>query len=92
VNHHLAEIGRNNAVVHPTKVPTKRATVPADTVVLVTFNNPVRELYDEIYRKHPDVKIIGDALAPRDLQYAIADGHRAVRPPAPLVGDRSAAP
>ena len=92
VNHHLAEIRPETAVVHPVKAPTQRVTVLADTVVLVTPNQPLRGLYDELYRVHPDVKLIGDALAPRDVQYAIADGHRVMRPPAPVVGDRNPAP
>jgi hypothetical protein len=92
VNHHLAEIREREAVVHPVKAPSKRAVVAADTVVLVTPNFPLRSLYDEIRHRHRDVHLVGDALAPRDVQYAIADGHRAVRPAAPVVGDRSPAP
>jgi 2,4-dienoyl-CoA reductase-like NADH-dependent reductase (Old Yellow Enzyme family) len=91
VNHHLAEIRPGEVTIHPTKAPTKRVTIPADTVVLVTPNQSVRYLYDEIRHRHPDVHLIGDALAPRDVQYAIADGHRAMRPPAPVIGDRSPA-
>src|SRR5277367_68521 len=91
VNHHLAEIREGAASVHPVKAPGKRTDVQADTVVLVTPNQPLRGLYDELRGKHPDVHLIGDALAPRDIQYAIADGHRALRPAAPVVGDRSAA-
>lgn len=91
VNHHLAEIRPGEAVVHPSKAPTRRVTIPADTVVLVTPNESLRGLYDEIRHRHPNVHLIGDALAPRDVQYAIADGHRAMRPAAPLVGDRSPA-
>jgi hypothetical protein len=59
--------------------------------VLVTPNEPLRALYDELRHIHPNVHLVGDALAPRDVQYAIADGHRIMRPPAPVVGDRSPA-
>jgi len=88
VNHHLAEIRAGEAVVHPTKAPRRRVTIAADTVVLVTPNEPLRGLYDELRGRHPNVHLIGDALSPRDVQYAIADGHRVVRPAVPVVGDR----
>lgn len=90
-NHHLADIRPGEVDVHPTKAPTRRVTIPADTVVLVTPNASLRGLFDELRHRHPDVHLVGDALAPRDVQYAIADGHRVMRDPAPLVGDRSAA-
>jgi hypothetical protein len=91
VNHHLAEIRKGEAVVHPVKASGKKITLRADTVVLVTPNHSLRELYDALHGRHLDLHLIGDALAPRDIQYAITDGHRAMRPSAPLVGDRSAA-
>ena len=55
------------------------ATVPADTVVLITPNEPMRSLYDELRQHHRHIALIGDALAPRDLQAAIAEGHRTMR-------------
>lgn len=84
VYHHLLEIRANEAIVRPCKT-SKRIIVPADTVVLVTPNLPLRDLYDELRGLHPNVELVGDALSPRDIQYAIADGHRSVRPPAPLL-------
>jgi 2,4-dienoyl-CoA reductase-like NADH-dependent reductase (Old Yellow Enzyme family) len=53
---------------------TKIRTVPAETVVLVTPNEPLRGLYDDLCTQHADVRLIGDARSPRDLQDAIADG------------------
>jgi len=88
-NHHLAEIRAGEVVIHPLRAPENRKTIRADTVVMVTYNEPVRGLYDELYGRHADLHLIGDALSPRDLQYAIADGHRAVRPEVPVVGDQT---
>ena len=52
--------------------------MPADVVVLVTQNEPNRGLYDELVAAgRPDVLLVGDAASPRDLQAAIAEGHRA---------------
>jgi 2,4-dienoyl-CoA reductase-like NADH-dependent reductase (Old Yellow Enzyme family)/thioredoxin reductase len=59
-------------------------TVPADTVVLVSANQPNIELLDEL-RALPkdsrprDIRIVGDALAPRDLLVAIREGHTIAR-------------
>jgi hypothetical protein len=54
--------------------------VPADLVVLVTQNAPNRELYDELLAAgRGDLVLVGDAASPRDLQVAIAEGHRAAR-------------
>jgi hypothetical protein len=53
--------------------------VPADTVVLITPNEPMRGLYDALRQHHKHIALIGDALAPRDLQAAIAEGHRTMR-------------
>lgn len=59
---------------------------PADTVVLVTYNEPQTELYRALggglRRKPPYVlHLIGDAQAPRDLLIAIREGHLAGRLP-----------
>jgi hypothetical protein len=45
-------------------------------LVLVGPNLPNRDLYDALREAMP-VSLIGDALSPRDLQAAIADGRRA---------------
>ena len=59
-------------------------SVPAETVVLVSANRPNIELLDELnalpaHRQPRNVRLIGDALAPRDLLVAIREGHMAAR-------------
>ncbi len=59
-------------------------TVPADTVVLVTFNEAQSDLYRALgggRRAHRDfaLHIVGDAHSPRDLLAAIREGHMAGR-------------
>jgi NADPH-dependent 2,4-dienoyl-CoA reductase/sulfur reductase-like enzyme len=55
--------------------PSRR--VAADIVVLVGANRPTRELADELAPHIPRIELVGDALAPRFLQRAIADGFMA---------------
>jgi 2,4-dienoyl-CoA reductase-like NADH-dependent reductase (Old Yellow Enzyme family) len=79
----LIAIGRDNCEVGYLE-GGHRWTVPADTVVLVSFN----AAQDELYRafgghtrapKQFDLQIAGDARAPRDLLVAIREGHMAGR-------------
>jgi 2,4-dienoyl-CoA reductase-like NADH-dependent reductase (Old Yellow Enzyme family)/thioredoxin reductase len=53
--------------------------VPADVVVVMTNPEPARSLFDDLRDTVADVRLIGDALAPRDLLAAIHDGHRTAR-------------
>jgi 2,4-dienoyl-CoA reductase-like NADH-dependent reductase (Old Yellow Enzyme family) len=79
VRHHLVEIGPSSCVVRPLE-SERTSELPADVVVLVTQNEPSRGLYDELVaRGLRDVSLVGDASTPRDLQAAIAEGHRAAR-------------
>jgi 2,4-dienoyl-CoA reductase-like NADH-dependent reductase (Old Yellow Enzyme family) len=62
------------------------AQVPADTVVLVSPNAPMRALHDELRDNTqgweqgvPQLYLVGDALSPRDVQYGIAEAHRVAR-------------
>lgn len=55
--------------------PSRRT--PADVVILVGANRPVRDLADSLRGSVPSVELAGDALGPRFLQVAIADGWRA---------------
>jgi hypothetical protein len=55
------------------------ATVPADLVVLVTYKASRSQLAAELAGRVPDVRLIGDALAARDLQVAIREGNDAAR-------------
>ncbi len=78
--HHLAEIRSSMCLVHPVHNERRLREVPADVVVLVTQNQPNRQIYDALVAAgHTDVHIVGDAASPRDLQVAIAEGHRAAR-------------
>lgn len=58
--------------------------VPAETVVMVTHNRPMSELYFQLgggtrEPKPYKLELIGDANAPRDLLIAIREGHHAGR-------------
>jgi hypothetical protein len=74
----LLEIRKGDCVVRP-KTGKRTRTVPADTVVIVTPNAPNRDLFDTLRGKLGSAVLIGDALSPRDLMAAIAEGHRAAR-------------
>lgn len=54
-------------------------SIKSDLVVLITQNAPMRALYDELRQAGIKSDLIGDARAPRDLQAAIAEGHRIAR-------------
>jgi len=53
--------------------------VPADTVVLITHNRPLRDLHEALRGRHESLAIVGDAKQPRDLLQAIWEGHAASR-------------
>jgi 2,4-dienoyl-CoA reductase-like NADH-dependent reductase (Old Yellow Enzyme family) len=78
--HHLVEIRAGSCIVRPLQASHNQTRiVPADTVVLVTQNTPLRGLYDELRDELPNIALVGDARSPRDVQFAIAEGHRAAR-------------
>ncbi len=59
-------------------------SIAADTVVLISANQSNNELHSELSALSTEqrvrtVRIIGDALAPRDLLVAIREGHMAAR-------------
>jgi 2,4-dienoyl-CoA reductase-like NADH-dependent reductase (Old Yellow Enzyme family) len=59
-------------------------SVAAETVVLVSANQPNIELLEELRglpsgRQPRNIRVIGDALAPRDLLVAIREGHTTAR-------------
>jgi 2,4-dienoyl-CoA reductase-like NADH-dependent reductase (Old Yellow Enzyme family) len=54
-------------------------TVLGETVVLVTPNAPLRDLYEQLDGRVAELAIVGDANSPRDLQKAIYEGHVAAR-------------
>lgn len=78
--HHLVEVRDGEALVRPYLGAMQQLTsVPADTVVLVTPNQPLREIYEALAAQNPGMTIVGDARAPRDLLRAIWEGHAAAR-------------
>jgi hypothetical protein len=73
----LSEIKPGECLVRPLHGAQLRA-VKAEVVVLITQNRPRRDLFDELANEFP-ISLVGDALLPRDMQYAIRDGHFAAR-------------
>jgi hypothetical protein len=41
--------------------------------------DPQAELYEDLRRDVPNVTLVGDAKAPRDIQVAVREGHFAAR-------------
>ena len=78
IRHRLVAIEPGVTTVQPFQ-SQKPSKIPADTVVMITPNAPMRSLYDELRQHHRNIALVGDALAPRDLQAAIAEGHRTMR-------------
>ncbi len=79
VDHHLVEVRDDDCVVRPLR-GRREHEVPADVVVLITPNHPNREIHDELAADGTlDLRLIGDAASPRDMQAAIAEGHRVAR-------------
>jgi hypothetical protein len=54
-------------------------TIAADVVVLVTYKASRNQLASELAGRVPDIRLVGDALAARDLQVAIREGNDAAR-------------
>ena len=81
----IYEIGPDSCTVGLVHMPGNAMTqVPADTVVLVSPNEPMRGLYDELRDAAgagdgPELYLVGDAFSPRDVQYGIAEAHRVAR-------------
>jgi 2,4-dienoyl-CoA reductase-like NADH-dependent reductase (Old Yellow Enzyme family) len=78
----LARINRHSCSVQ-VLYRAEPETVEADSVVFINAREPMRDLYDGLRRSGfedgRNLVIVGDARAPRDLQFAIAEGHRLVR-------------
>jgi 2,4-dienoyl-CoA reductase-like NADH-dependent reductase (Old Yellow Enzyme family) len=74
----LVEIRAGQCVVRPLQ-GTRAETVAADLVVLVMPRDPLSGMYEELRGALPNVSIVGDAKAPRDLQAAVREGHFAAR-------------
>lgn len=77
VNHNLIAIAPDHCMVRALGAK-EEDRVDADIVVMVTSQVPIRNLYDEL-RGQVDIRLVGDALSPRDLLAAMHDGHRTAR-------------
>jgi 2,4-dienoyl-CoA reductase-like NADH-dependent reductase (Old Yellow Enzyme family) len=78
--HHLVEIQQGQVLLRPRLAGQEQiSTAPADTVVLVTENRPLRELYEALQALGASAAIVGDARQPRDLLSAMWEGHGAGR-------------
>lgn len=76
--HHLVEIGSDSCEVRRL-LSDRHERIPAKHVVLVTPNEPLRAVFDELRPHVPTLRLIGDAKSPRDIQSAIHEGHTAAR-------------
>ncbi len=65
--------------LHITARDGARRFLPADTIVLAAGAEPTTELFEALRNIVPDVRRIGDCLAPRSLLEAIAEGFEAGR-------------
>ena len=78
----LAKINHHSCSVY-VRYQAKPETVEADSVVFINAREPLRDLFDGLrqsdFENGRNLVIVGDARAPRDLQFAIAEGHRLVR-------------
>ena len=54
-------------------------TIAADLVVLVSYKTSRNQLASDLAGRVPDIRLVGDALAARDLQVAIREGNDAAR-------------
>jgi 2,4-dienoyl-CoA reductase-like NADH-dependent reductase (Old Yellow Enzyme family)/thioredoxin reductase len=58
---------------------TTTFTVPISAAMLIGPRRPLTELATALRERLPDVRVVGDALSPRNLQSAIHEAHRAAR-------------
>lgn len=76
--HRLKKIDQDRVEIAPTH-DGPSFSVPGETVVLVTPNMPLRDLYEELEGEVDALILVGDAHSPRTLQKAIYEGHVAAR-------------
>jgi len=73
-------VEERSVILGPTFLPAKtnqRESVAADVVVFISPNRPNRDLHRDLEGHHPSVTLVGDANAPRFLETAVHEGHRA---------------
>jgi hypothetical protein len=76
--HRVRAVHSDTVEIAPTYAGPSRAQ-QCDTVVMVTPNAPMRDLYDELAGQVQTLAIVGDANSPRNLQKAVYEGHVAAR-------------
>jgi len=78
----LERIEDKACVIKP-RYRSEPITVPADTVVFISPKTSSHDLFHELQQRgfgaDRQISMVGDALAPRDLQFAIGEAHRTVR-------------
>jgi 2,4-dienoyl-CoA reductase-like NADH-dependent reductase (Old Yellow Enzyme family) len=80
VRHQLIEVRGDDCLVRPCEGGANQVrAIPAETVILITQNEPLRDLYDELVSAGVTARLVGDARSPRDMQMAITEGHLAAR-------------
>ncbi|MCK9541599.1 MAG: FAD-dependent oxidoreductase [Novosphingobium sp.] len=80
LSHRIVEIHDGRCTVGMVRTAEQYSfDVPADTVVLVSPNEPLRDLYDALRDDGRTVHLVGDARSPRDMQAAIAEAHHCAR-------------
>lgn len=78
--HHLVEIRKDDVLVRPHLAAQQQVrAIPADTVVLITPNQPLRALFEALEGTQPNLTLIGDARQPRDMLQAVWEGHAVAR-------------
>lgn len=77
IRHRAVEIGDGEVLISPAHFSedTDVRSVPADTVVFISANEPNRDVYNALRGSSIPVQIVGDANSPRFLQTAIREGH-----------------
>jgi 2,4-dienoyl-CoA reductase-like NADH-dependent reductase (Old Yellow Enzyme family) len=78
VGSHVAAARAGEAGVKP-QFDARTETFPADTIVWVGIRSGQAELYEDLRTRGIDAVRIGDAVAARNLQTAIREGHLAAR-------------
>lgn len=79
IRHELRRIEPGRCEIGPIHHIARSEIVPADHVVFVSANRSMREIYDDLHAADVPAVLVGDALAPRDLQAAIREGSLAAR-------------
>lgn len=80
VRHALVGVGDGHCRVRPLQAPREQQeSVPADLVVLALPGRPRAQLFDALRDRGFEVRLVGDAHSPRDMQAAIAEGYAAGR-------------